>query len=267
MANIWKKLKYIGWFCVWQFFYYGSKVLYPFCFLPWAWRKVSGKENVPKGKVATLVIVNHLSMWDIPYTYPLLPRPFFMMGKAEYFNVPFMGFLVRGYGGFPVKRGEADRPAIQHAVDLLKKQQLLVIYPEGTRSKTGGMGEGQAGALMIAQHADPIIVPAAIYGTEKIAKKRKGFFSYPTIHIKAGKPFRLNDLRGDIQPGLNKRAQNEEMLDLMMRRIAEQLPPEYQGLYAPDLIAQRRIERLQAQQAENERRAAKRLAKVTEAKE
>ena len=104
--------------------------------------KVEGTENIPKD--GPLVIAsNHLSLLDPPVLGTAATRKVHFMAKEELF-VPVLGTIYKILGAFPVRRGGADRAAIKHGIDILESGQVLAIFPEGTRSKTGELGEGSA---------------------------------------------------------------------------------------------------------------------------
>jgi 1-acyl-sn-glycerol-3-phosphate acyltransferase len=95
------------------------------------------------------------------------------MGKSELFN-PILGPIIRAAGAFPVRRGEADAEAIATAVELCRKGEIVVMFPEGTRRKKGLIKRHQArphtGAARIALEAGVPLVPAAIRGTDRLAR-------------------------------------------------------------------------------------------------
>ncbi len=187
--------------------------------------RVAGVHNVPK-EGPVILVGNHLNWTDIPMIGLRLRRRTHFMAKAELFQKAPLKWLVIGLGAFPVRRGEADRQAIKQAEEVLKTGQVLVIFPEGTRSKTRMLKEGLPGAALIAVRSGAPVVPVGIYGSEKF----KPWHLWPfrtKITITYGEPFTLS--RGEGKRGhLDLQAQ----LDIMMRHIAELLPPQYQGKYA-----------------------------------
>ena len=143
---------------------------------------VEGTENIPKN--GPLVIAcNHLSLLDPPVLGTAATRKVHFMAKEELF-VPILGDIYKILGAFPVRRGGADRAAIKHGIDILESNQVLAIFPEGTRSRTGKLGKAQPGALMMASKARATIVPACIIGTDY---KRQGRI-WPKVTVRFGKP-------------------------------------------------------------------------------
>jgi 1-acyl-sn-glycerol-3-phosphate acyltransferase len=188
--------------------------------------RVDGVENVPAtGPV--ILVSNHLNWTDVPMLGLCLKRLTHFMAKAELFQKAPIKWLVIGLGAFPVRRGEADRQAIKQAEAVLKAGQVLVIFPEGTRSRSRKMKEGLAGAALIAVRSGAPIVPVGISGSERFQLWHIWPFRTP-ITLTFGKPFTLSreERRGhtDLQG----------QLDSIMRHIAALLPPQYRGVYGDD---------------------------------
>lgn len=144
--------------------------------------KVEGTENIPK-EGPLVIACNHLSLLDPPVLGTAATRKVHFMAKEELF-VPVLGTIYKILGAFPVRRGGADRAAIKHGIEILESGQVLAIFPEGTRSKTGKLGKAQPGALMMASKAKATIVPACIIGTDY---KRHGRI-WPNVTVRFGKP-------------------------------------------------------------------------------
>lgn len=146
------------------------------------WR-TSGVENIPAG--GAIIAANHISLWDPPVVGTAIPRRAHFMAKEELFANPVFGWLISKLGAFPVRRGAADRTAIKTALTLLKNGSILVIFPEGTRSKDGKLGAPEAGLALLALKAGVPVIPAAVIGTNKIF--RDGHV-LPKFCIRFGKP-------------------------------------------------------------------------------
>lgn len=188
--------------------------------------RVTGVENVPAtGPV--ILVGNHLNWTDIPMIGLRLKRLTHFMAKAELFEKAPLKWLVIGLGAFPVRRGEADRQAIKQAEEVLKAGQVLVIFPEGHRSRTRKMIEGQAGAALIAVRSGAPIVPVGISGSERFKLWHIWPFRTP-ITLTYGEPFTLS------REGRRGHTDLQGQLDIMMRHIADLLPPQYRGVYGDD---------------------------------
>ncbi|WP_299448789.1 lysophospholipid acyltransferase family protein [uncultured Phascolarctobacterium sp.] len=144
--------------------------------------RVEGAENIP-AEGPLVIASNHLSLLDPPVIGVASTRKVHFMAKQELF-VPILGDLYKILGAFPVRRGGADRAAIKHGIDILKNNQVLAIFPEGTRSKTGKLGKAEPGALMMASKALATIVPCCVVGTDF---RRQGKI-WPKVTVRFGKP-------------------------------------------------------------------------------
>ncbi|GAC1404681.1 MAG: lysophospholipid acyltransferase family protein [Ktedonobacteraceae bacterium] len=178
-----------------------------------------GRHNVPKHG-AYLIAANHLAWTDIPLVPLFLPRKVIYMAKEEYFTSK-IAWLVRLLGAFPVKRGEGDRQALRTADDQLKKGNVVVLFPEGTRSKTRTLAKAHAGLGMIALRSGVPVVPVAIWGSENILKQFR-----PPVTISYGEPMVFKPKGAKIT-----REDIDNATEEVMRAVAAMLPPEYRGAY------------------------------------
>ena len=144
------------------------------------------------------------------------------MAKAELFKIPVFGWLLARLGAFPVVRGTADRKAIRRAIDLLKAGEVVGIFPEGTRTRTGDLLPLQRGAALIALRAGVPVVPVALIGTFKPIRWRVWRPVFNRIRVRIGEPL---DMTG-IDPG-----DREAGAALSSRILAgiERLMREHQG--------------------------------------
>lgn len=182
-----------------------------------------------------IMAANHLSWTDIMLVPVAVPGNVVYMAKEEAFHGK-LGWLVRLLGAFPVKRGEADRQAMRAADDLLKKQKVLVIFPEGTRSKTCTLAQGHAGLGMIALRSGVPVVPVAIWGSEHALKK-----FWPQVTVCYGEPIVFKPKGARVT-----RQEIESATQEVMHRIAAMLPVRYRGVYGTlELAAQATEEQVQ----------------------
>ncbi len=157
------------------------------------WR-VEGKENVPR-EGAAIVACNHVSYLD-PLTVgaAIAPRRMYYMAKDELFRVPLLSALLTRVGAFPVQRGTADRRALRTTLQLLKAGELVLMFPEGTRSKDGALQPPELGIAHLIAHARVPVVPVAVTGTHKVLP-RDAFIPRPArVHVRIGKPFTFDNL-------------------------------------------------------------------------
>jgi len=189
-----------------------------FFFLPFSGTKLFDCEKLPK-EGGCILYSNHISMWD-PFMmhYACLPRFPRLMAKAELFRIPVLRAAVKALKAFPVDRGNSDTAAIRAACEVLKEGHVLGIYPEGTRSKTGELGELKQGTAMIAARADVPMVPMFIH---------RPYRWFGKTRIVVGDPFTISDIMEEKQLSRKEalRASTEFMRDklLELREIADKL--------------------------------------------
>ncbi|MDQ0155239.1 lysophospholipid acyltransferase family protein [Robertmurraya andreesenii] len=184
-----------------SFYSFAKAVVYG-VFKPIYRMEVIGKENMPK-EGGVLLCTNHIHNFDPPIVGIVAPRPVHFMAKEELFSVPILGRLVPHLNAFPVKRGMSDREALRKGLKVLKDGHVLGLFPEGTRSKTGELGKGLAGAGFFALRTDAAVVPCAIIGPYKAFSRLKVVF---------GHPIDMSSLR-------NNKASAEETTEVIMNEI------------------------------------------------
>ncbi len=205
--------------------YRPGRALARFCFSVFGRMEVVGLEAVPPfGPL--IVVANHLSNHDPPLLAASLHRRLSFLGKRELFANPVLGWLLRGCNVFPLDRGGAGAGALRLSLDLLSRDQAVVIFPEGRRSLDHAMQEGLSGAAYLALRSQAPILPVGITGTERCPTWRMPFpLCRFRVHI--GQPFTLPVVEGRLS-----REVVNSLSEMIMQRVAAQLPEEYRGVYA-----------------------------------
>lgn len=205
-------------------FYYVGRVLVRMIVFICTRCQIRGRENVPKHG-PLLVASNHINMADPPILAISLGRTTIFMAKEELFRSKFIAYFIRGFGSFPVHRGQLDRQAMRDAEEVLARGQALVMFPEGMRSHVGQLRSGFPGAALIASRCGVPILPVGITGTENVIGGW-WWLHRPRITVNIGVPFHLPPTNGKVN-----RAELAEHTNLIMVRIAGLLPSEYRGDY------------------------------------
>jgi 1-acyl-sn-glycerol-3-phosphate acyltransferase len=177
-----------------QMFRIMFKLFYRYC--------IEGSQNIPNTGGA-VIAPNHINFFDPPLTGAAMKRPLYFMAKKELFDIPVFGWTIKQTNAFPVKREVQDISAVRHAFSLLEKGCLLLMFPEGARSRDGKLGKARAGAGMVACNAQVPLIPVKIENTNMMLKFKR-------IKIKFGKPiyppknFSKNDYIGLSQKILDE---------------------------------------------------------------
>src|SRR5215210_1946422 len=143
-----------------------------------------GTEHIPDGGV--ILASNHRSFLDPFLIGVCIRRPIYFVAKQELFRNPLRGWLLNCLGAFPVRRGESDDESMATARALLERGQAVVIFPEGTRIRTGSLARPKRGVGRLALQSGKPVVPIAVTGSEHA---RRGLRIRPVrVHIRCGPP-------------------------------------------------------------------------------
>jgi 1-acyl-sn-glycerol-3-phosphate acyltransferase len=176
-----------------------------------------------------VVVANHLGALDVALLYHIAEREDLIVIVADkHYESPLKRWIGNEVGILWIDRENPDIRVLKHIYTDLKKGGVLVIAPEGTRSRTKSLLEGKPGAAYLAARAGVPILPAAMYGTEDdLVSHRLKHFQKLDLHINIGTPFTLPPL-----PKQNRNEALQQYTDEIMCQIAALLPPSYRGVYA-----------------------------------
>ncbi|GAF24420.1 MULTISPECIES: lysophospholipid acyltransferase family protein [Shouchella] len=164
--------------------------------------EIRGKEHIPS-EGGVLLCSNHISNFDPPLLGAFIHRQVRYMAKKELFDKKGIGKLLKGLGAFPVKRGGSDRESLRTALRILKEGDMVGLFPEGTRSKTGEIGNGLAGAGFFAGKSDAYVIPCVIIGPYQFRKR---------VILAYGEPI-------DMEAYRQQRVSAQEITDTIMTEI------------------------------------------------
>lgn len=183
-------------------------------------------DNLPS-QGPCILASNHINDFDAIYLGISLPRHPYFMAKIELYKNPLFGWAIRQGGAFPVMRGGRDAWAFKQAGRVLAAGQMLLMFPEGTRSgRQAQLKRGKMGAIKLALECKAPIVPAAIFGTQNF---RLGLGRANKIRIQIGQPLDIATVAGS--PPYQHQTLRE-LTTTLMREIAAMLPPAHRGVYA-----------------------------------
>jgi len=159
--------------------------------------KTKGENNLIK-ESSLILAANHVSYLDPIVLGVAVRRQIHFIAKKEVFNIPILGFIIRSLGAIPVDRKKANPVSIKKSFLVLKKGNILGIFPEGARSMNGELLEFNIGLIKIALKTKSPIIPVGINGTFSIyppKAKFPSFFKRENIYINFGEPIYLDNTR------------------------------------------------------------------------
>ena len=146
--------------------------------------KKCGLEHVPE-EGGAIIASNHAAYIDPPLLGAASSRELYFLAKKELFRNKLFGWLINKFNAVPISRGAFDRKGLQRSVQLLEEGKVLVLFPEGTRSKSGRLMEARPGIGKIALEAGVPIVPAYIQNSRKLIQ---ALFKGKEIGVTFGSP-------------------------------------------------------------------------------
>jgi 1-acyl-sn-glycerol-3-phosphate acyltransferase len=170
-----------------------------------------GIENVDKKKIQVFA-VNHLSYFDVPMLYSILPVKVGWLAKKELFRLPFLGWLMKANRFIPVEEGEGRKviESLNNAVEKVRNGTRIIIFPEGTRSMTGELQPFKKLLFRLCLKTGVPIVPVCIKGTNDALMRGSLLIRPGKVYARIGKEINtekyqpnkaldlMNDLRNEI---------------------------------------------------------------------
>ena len=170
-----------------------------------------GRDNIPQ-KDSFIMVSNHGSLLDPPLLGHALGRNISFMAKAELFKIPFLGFIIKACGAYPVKRGIVDKNTIKTACKKLLNNNCIGIFIDGTRQKNGRVNKPKQGAALLAFKNQKLLLPVAIVNSHRLIRFNFFIPMFSKIVIKVGKPVQppqsssrddLNSVTKQLQDKIN----------------------------------------------------------------
>jgi 1-acyl-sn-glycerol-3-phosphate acyltransferase len=172
--------------------------------------RATGRENIPP-KGAAMLVSNHLSHLDVLVLGILLDRPLNYVARSTLFFFP-LGLFIKSLGAFPIQRDGIGAQGLKETLRRLKRGGIVALFPEGTRTLDGELGELKQGIALLATKAGVPILPAAIAGTFEAWPRSQILPTHHPIHVHFGRP---------IPPEQVKSLGPEALTALIRERILE----------------------------------------------
>jgi 1-acyl-sn-glycerol-3-phosphate acyltransferase len=159
-------------------------MLVPFFLIYFRMQRI-GREHLPRTG-PLLLASNHRSFLDPFVIGTMVRRPVYYMAKRELFEKRWQAWILNALGAFPVDRGAGDGDAMATARAILERGDCVVVFPEGTRVRSGPLGDPRRGVGRLALETGAPVAPIAVLGTEEV---RRGWRIRPRkVRIRAGRP-------------------------------------------------------------------------------
>jgi 1-acyl-sn-glycerol-3-phosphate acyltransferase len=238
-------------------------------FRPW----VEGDEHIPE-EGAAIFASNHLSFSDSIFLPLMVPRRMTFLAKSDYFTGRGVkgratAAFFRGVGQLPVDRsgGKAGEAALNSGLRVLRRGELLGIYPEGTRSPDGRLYRGRTGVARMALEAGVPVLPVAMIGTDKAQPTGKKLPRIMRIGIRIGRPLSFARYEGMEDDRFVLRSITDEIMYELMLLSGQEYVDEYATSMKDRIVRAAKVRARELQEAARPGSAAKELEEALDAAE
>jgi len=196
----------------------------------WLWFRYRVQGEVPRTG-GVLVAANHASYFDIPLLGCGMKRRAWYLGRSDLFPVPVLNGILRSLGWIPVRLGRLDREAFGKAIRLIKAGKVVVIFPEGGRSRDGHLRPPKAGIGVIVSQTGCPVVPAYLKGTFDVLPTGARWPRWRQVTVRFGEPITFET--GERKERVETKRFYEQVSRTVIERIAAlgqvPSPPEKDG--------------------------------------
>jgi 1-acyl-sn-glycerol-3-phosphate acyltransferase len=190
--------------------------------------RITGIANIPENG-SYIIAINHISIVEPPFVIAFWPVAPEAVGAKDIWERRGQSLLAKFYGGIQVHRGEFDRRLIERMLEVIEAGYPILIAPEGGRSHSPGLRPAFPGVAYIIDKSGVPVLPVGIIGSTDDFLHQAFRFNRPVLEMRIGKPTKLPVIEGK---GEQRRLSLKKNADLIMYKVAELLPPSYQGVYA-----------------------------------
>lgn len=186
-----------------------------------------GRGRVPR-RGPVILAPNHFSSWDHFMVGAPLPRPVQFMAKSQLYANPVLEYILMHGGAFPVRRGRNDEESMRTALSILDRGGIVLLYPEGGRSRSNTLGRPRPGVGRLALESGVPVIPTAVHGTRELRRWRRNLrrFELPAITVEYGAPMRFDRVSDPDRDA--QQAAAERIFD-RVRDLYEELERELTG--------------------------------------
>jgi len=157
---------------------------------------IEDRENIPDQPC--IFVCNHESLFDIPAMFLAIDRGLFYIAKKELARVPFMGWYMWVIGMIFIDRSNKEKAqkSLSKAALMIRNGKNVILYPEGTRTKTGAVGIFKRGPFNLSLESGVPIIPCGISGAREVLPSGAWLIRPGVIKVRIGAPIKPNDFEG-----------------------------------------------------------------------
>jgi 1-acyl-sn-glycerol-3-phosphate acyltransferase len=170
---------------------------------------VKGYSNLKPGK-SYIYMPNHVSNIDIPVLQAYLPVQFRWLAKAELYKIPIFGHAMKSAGYISIDRSDRRSAinSLNHVARIIRNGVSVIIFPEGTRSRTRNIQPFKKGGFVLAVDSGVSIIPIIIHGTGQIMPRKKISIKSGNVTLEITKPIKSSDYTRKTKDDLMKKVRN-----------------------------------------------------------
>jgi len=179
---------------IWRILYYITRFTLYCMAVPLFRFTAHGMRHIPeRGRI--ILASNHASNLDPLFVGVAAPRRINYLAKKELFSNRLFGFILRKIcSALPVDRDQMDRTTLREIFRLLEHEEMMLVFPEGTRTHDGRLGEAKLGVGLIAHHAKATVIPAYVRGSYEILPRHAKRIHLNRCVVSFGPPVELDAL-------------------------------------------------------------------------
>ena len=183
------------------------------CF--WLGYRVRGQEQLEDAD-GGLILANHQSFLDPLLIGLPLHRPISFLARDSLFRVPVVGWILRNTYVMPISREAASSASLRETIRRMQHGFLVGVFPEGTRTETGEVGELKPGFVALVRRAKVPVYPVGIAGAIQALGRRSWFLRPTRVRVVVGEPITVEELAQ-----FDSRDKDQALIDLVRSRIVE----------------------------------------------
>jgi 1-acyl-sn-glycerol-3-phosphate acyltransferase len=170
---------------------------------------VKGLSNLKPGR-SYIYMANHMSNFDIPVLQAYLPVQFRWLAKAELYKIPIFGYAMKRAGYISIDRSDRKSAieSLNKAVKIIRDSVSVIIFPEGTRSRTNNVQPFKKGGFFLAVDSGVPIIPIIIHGTGRIMPKKQKLIKPANVTIEISKPIESSNYTRKTKNDLIKKVRH-----------------------------------------------------------